>query len=83
MIELRNTINMMISEDYKERFKAEYYQLNIRIYKLEFLLDAWDNEELEYTPNCPRDLYDIQMRAMEEYRTILRARAKIENIELD
>lgn len=26
-MELKNTIEMMISSDYKERFKAEYYQL--------------------------------------------------------
>ena len=29
-MELNETIEMMQSADYKERFKAEYYQLKIR-----------------------------------------------------
>lgn len=34
MMELKDTIAMMQSEDYKERFKAEYYQIVIRYQKL-------------------------------------------------
>ena len=30
MQELKDTIQNMVSEDYKERFKAEYYQTKIR-----------------------------------------------------
>ena len=30
-MELKDTIELMTSEDYKERFKAEYLQLKIRI----------------------------------------------------
>lgn len=33
-MELRDTIEMMNSSDYKERFKAEYYQTKIRYNKL-------------------------------------------------
>lgn len=33
-MELKDTIEMMTSEDYKERFKAEYYQTKIRYEKL-------------------------------------------------
>ena len=33
-MELRDTVDMMNSEDYKERFKAEYYQTVIRYGKL-------------------------------------------------
>lgn len=29
-MELKDTVEMMLSADYKERFKAEYYQLKIR-----------------------------------------------------
>lgn len=32
---LNETIEMMTSDDYNERFKAEFYQLQIRIGKLE------------------------------------------------
>ena len=33
-MELKDTIPQMNSEDYKERFKAEYNQLKIRLEKL-------------------------------------------------
>ena len=33
-MELKDTIEMMTSNDYKERFKAEYYQAKIRYEKL-------------------------------------------------
>lgn len=33
-MELKDTCSLMMSEDYKERFKAEYYQLKIRYAKL-------------------------------------------------
>ena len=30
-MQLKDTIEMMTSADYKERFKAEFYQLSIRL----------------------------------------------------
>ena len=33
-MELKDTIEMMTSNDYKERFKAEYHQTKIRYEKL-------------------------------------------------
>lgn len=35
MNELKDTIELMNSSDYKDRFKAEYYQLKIRYTKLD------------------------------------------------
>ena len=81
-MELKDTIEMMTSEDYKERFKAEYYQNVIRFTKLKAMLDKWDKGELRFTPTCPRGVYDLQIRAMADYIVVLEARAAIENIEL-
>ena len=81
-MELNNTIEMMMSPDYKERFKAEYHQLVIRFEKLHNMLYRWDNNMLDFTPTCPRSLYDLQYRAMKDYISILDARARIEGIEL-
>ena len=36
-MELKDTIKLMESENYKERFKAEYYQTKIRYEKLKKL----------------------------------------------
>ena len=81
-MELKETIEMMQSEDYKERFKAEYYQNVIRFQKLRAMLEKWDKGELSFTPTCPRGVYNLQIRAMADYIAVLEARAAIEGIEL-
>ena len=82
MNELKDTIEMMTSEDYKERFKAEFYQLKIRYEKLLSMLDKWDNGELDFVPTCPRALYESQISGMEVYLDVLKDRADIEGIEV-
>lgn len=82
-MELKDTCSLMMSEDYKERFKAEYYQLKIRYAKLMKMLKYWDKDELDFTPDCPRSIYTLQVRAMHDYLAVLEARAKIEEIELE
>ena len=34
-MELKDTVDLMLSEDYRDRFKAEYQQVKIRKEKLE------------------------------------------------
>ena len=80
---LKTTAEMMNSSDYKERFKAEYYQLAIRYKKLKDFLDRWDNEKLKFLPACPRGTYNIQITAMTDYLAVLEARAIIEGIDLE
>ena len=81
--ELASTCEMMVSEDYKERFKAEYIQLKNRYNGLLRMVDRWDNGALSFIPTCPRATYNFQLRAMKEYLDILKIRAKIENIDLN
>lgn len=81
-MELKDTIPMMGSADYKERFKAEYNQLAIRFEKLNAMLDKWDTGTLTFTPACPRSTYNIQVRAMADYLAALEARAIMESITL-
>lgn len=80
--ELKDTVELMTSEDYKERFKAEYYQLKIRYEKLKVMLDKWDNGELDFEPTCPREIYDKQIEGMEIYLDVLKDRAEIEGVNL-
>lgn len=79
---LKNTIPMMQSESYKERFKAEYFQLAIRLQKLRDMVEKWDEGTLNFEPTCPREMYDKQLMAMSQYLDVLEKRAKIEGIEL-
>lgn len=81
-MELKDTIALMQSEDYKERFKAEYHQVVIRYKKLTTMLDKWDNGTLEFTPTCPRAAYNFQVKAMADYIASLEVRAAIEGVEL-
>lgn len=83
MLELMETVNAMCSEDYKERFQAEYKQLAIRYRKLDKMVKDWDNGKLVFTPTCPRSIYELQLRAMSDYLAVLEARAKIEGVELE
>lgn len=82
-MELKDTIELMTSEDYKERFKAEYLQLKIRIEGLKKMLIKWDAGKLDFTPPCPRSTYLTQKRYMEEYLNQLEVRAEIEDINLE
>lgn len=81
-MELKDTVTMMESTDYKERFKAEYHQLAIRLEKLKAMLNKWDKGELNFKPTCPRSLYDMQIRAMADYLAVLETRALIENVNI-
>ena len=81
-MELKDTIPMMQSADYKERFKAEVYQLDIRIGKLANMLSAWSVGELHFQPTCSYDLLEAQLNVMKTYAYLLRKRAQIEGIEL-
>ena len=79
---LIDTIPMMESADYKERFKAEVYQLDIRIGKLANMLSNWANGSLAFQPTCSYNLLEAQLNAMKVYRHFLAERASIEGIEL-
>ena len=68
--------------DYKERFKAEYYQLKYRYQKLKAMLSSYHEGTLSFTPDNPISLLEMQAGTMSDYLTILEARAVLEKIEL-
>lgn len=82
MKELKDTIEIMNSSDYKERFKAEYQQVVIRYKKLAAMLEKWDAGELNFEPTCPRSTYNMQIKAMTDYIAVLEARAVMEDVDL-
>lgn len=81
-MELKDTFKMMISENYKERLKAEYFQLKIRLEGLEKMLFKYKDGVLEFTPSCSYELLFSQLVNMKQYLNILEERLKIENINL-
>lgn len=81
-MKLNETIEMMNSDDYKERFRAEYLQLKIRINGLSNMLKKYKEGTLTFKPSCSYDLLNGQLKAMKIYADYLEERAKIELITL-
>lgn len=82
MKNLNDTIEMMNSADYKERFRAEYWQLKIRYDKLHAMVVKYEAGTLNFTPSCSLELLKSQKSAMGNYLYALEVRAQIEGIEL-
>lgn len=81
-MELIDTVDLMTSDDYKDRFMAEYYQVKIRYQKLKSILDKYEDGTLDFEPSCSISLLMIQREIMEDYLNILQDRAIVENIEI-
>lgn len=81
-MKLKDTVEMMKSSDYKERFRAEYFQLKIRMDGLAGMLIKMENNMLNFTPKCSYDLLNGQLKAMNFYASYLEERADIEGINL-
>lgn len=86
IVELKETVELMNSEDYKERFVAEYHQVKIRYEKLKNFCNKIEVETMlgkeETKHDCPLELLREQQKYMGLYLSILEKRALIENIEL-
>ena len=73
---LESTVDDMLSSDYRDRFRAEYNQLSIRIKRLEKILKG----ERSVVINCSYTILGEQLRAMKTYLNCLKQRAQFENI---
>lgn len=83
MKDLKDTVAMMNSEDYKERFRAEYFQTKIRYEKLHVMTIKYEAGTLNFTPSCSLELLNEQKRHMGNYLHCLEVRAEIEKIDLN
>ncbi|WP_373815732.1 hypothetical protein [Jeotgalibaca porci] len=81
-MQLNETIKLMNSDDYQDRFKAEYKQLSIRLQGLERMLYMYEMDKLSFEPKCSQELLASQALSMRTYQAILEERARIENIQL-
>ena len=79
-MELIDTVDLMTSDDYKDRFMAEYYQVKIRYQKLKSILDKYEEGTLDFEPSCSISLLMVQREIMEDYLNVLQDRAITENI---
>ena len=79
-MELKDTVERMLSDDYKERLIAEYQQVSIRIEKLREFLFRMEHGTLPFTPASERKLYEHQLVTMRAYQDALTRRIKDEKI---
>ena len=76
------TIAWMQSDDYKLRFKAEYWQTKIRYDKLHRMTVKYEADTLDFTPTCPLPILKAQKSAMGQYLNMLEIRAEMEGVDL-
>lgn len=85
-MELKETVELMNSVDYKDRFIAEYHQVKIRYEKLKNFCNKIEVETIlgkeETKHDCPLGLLREQQEYMRLYLSVLEKRALIENVEL-
>ena len=81
-MDLKDTTALMNSDDYKDRLKAEYWQLRHRLDKLNDMLKRYDKSELDFVPDTPILWLKQQADAMQNYLDALSVRCDYENIDV-
>ena len=81
-MELKDTVQLMESEDFKDHFVAEYQQTKIRYDRLHKMIVKYEAGKLPLTPVTPLEVLKKQASHMGQYLYILELRAQLENIEL-
>lgn len=80
--DLEDTIELMKSNDYKERFVAEYMQTKIRYNNLHRMIVQYEAGTLAFEPVTPILTLKNQKYFMGQYLNQLEIRAEIEGIKL-
>lgn len=80
-MKLKDTVDMMLSPDDKERFRAEYFQTKERYQNLHLMIVKYEVGKLAPDPSRPLDLLKRQAKAMGEYLYTLEMRAFLEGID--
>ena len=79
---LDDTIKLMQSDDYKDRFVAEYWQTKIRYDRLHKICVQYEAGTLGFEPKCTLDVLSRQASHMGRYLKLMEIRAEMEGIEL-
>ena len=81
MKELKDTVCLMASDNYENRFVAEYQQTKFRYEKLHRMIIKYHAGTLEFEPKSSLELMEKQAAAMGQYLKILEIRAEVEGID--
>ena len=81
-VTMEMTIDLMNSQDYRDRFKGEYAQTLIRVRKLNDMLNEYDAGTLGFDLDSTVYLLRNQSAYMQAYLKTMEERAVYENIDL-
>ena len=81
-MKIKDTVELMLSDNYIDRFKAEYYQTKERYDRLHYMIIKYEAGTLSFEPRCPIELLKDQAKYMGMYLHQLEVRAEIEEIKL-
>ena len=81
-MELKDTIELMTSEDWKDRFKAEYLQTKIRYEKLHKIIVRREAGKCDFNTPISIDSWKTQAQHMGLYLYELEKQAVIHGIDL-
>ena len=81
-MEMKDTVELMLSDNYIDKFKAEYYQAKTRYDCLHYMIIKQEAGTLAFEPKCPIELLKDQAKYMDMYLHMLEVRAEIEGIKL-
>lgn len=79
---LEETVELMLSEDPDDKFKAEYFQLENRFITLNEMLAEWDVGRLDPIPKGDRYTYGQALGSMRTYLQTLALLAKARGIDI-
>lgn len=82
MKKLEDTVDLMLSEDPDDQFKAEYYQLENRYIAYNEMLMEWDLGRLDPVPKGDRYTYGNMVGHMREYLQFMLRIATARGIDL-
>jgi hypothetical protein len=83
MVDLNRITKLMYSDNYVDRFKAEYWQTKMRYDKLHKMTIRYEAGTLNFTPKCSLELLKEQKGYMGNYLRTLEVRAEVEGIDLE
>lgn len=78
---LVDTVGLMLSEDYVDRFKAEYWQTMIRYEELNEVLTISDSKEMEKL-NTHKMILEEKRTHMKDYLIDMETIARLKGIDL-
>lgn len=81
-MELKDTVKLMTSDDWKDRFIAEYLQTKIRYEKLHAIIIRREVGKCEFETPIPLESWNMQAQHMGMYLRELEKQAVIHGIAL-